>query len=48
MPKGKKNLPMMQTTDLSLKMDLGYGPISKIFMKIQKNLQMLLQELGLN
>ncbi|MDA9663372.1 catalase/peroxidase HPI [Candidatus Pelagibacter sp.] len=30
---GKKNLPMMQTTDLSLKMDPKYGPISKNFHK---------------
>ena len=29
--KSKKNLPMMQTTDLSLKMDPSYGPISKNF-----------------
>ena len=29
--KGKKNLPMMQTTDLSLKMDLKYSPISRNF-----------------
>ena len=29
--KGKKNLPMMQTTDLSLKMDSKYGPISRNF-----------------
>ena len=29
--KAKKNLPMMQTTDLSLKMDPNYGPISKNF-----------------
>jgi catalase-peroxidase len=29
----KKNLPMMQTTDLSLKMDPKYGPISKNFHK---------------
>ncbi len=29
--KNKKNLPMMQTTDLSLKMDPNYGPISKHF-----------------
>ena len=29
--RGKKNLPMMQTTDLSLKMDSKYGPISKNF-----------------
>ena len=29
--KNKKNLPMMQTTDLSLKMDPKYGPISKNF-----------------
>jgi len=29
--KNKKNLPMMQTTDLSLKMDPKYGPISKHF-----------------
>ena len=31
--KGKKNLPMMQTTDLSLKMDLKYSPISRNFHK---------------
>jgi len=29
--RSKKNLPMMQTTDLSLKMDPKYGPISKNF-----------------
>ena len=29
--KGKKNLPMMQTTDLSLKMDSKYGTISRNF-----------------
>jgi catalase-peroxidase len=29
--KGKNNLPMMQTTDLSLKMDPQYSPISKNF-----------------
>jgi len=29
--KTKKNLPMMQTTDLSLKMDPNYGPISRHF-----------------
>jgi catalase-peroxidase len=29
--KSKKNLPMMQTTDLSLKMDPNYSPISKNF-----------------
>jgi len=29
--KSKKNLPMMQTTDLSLKMDPSYGPISRNF-----------------
>ncbi len=29
--KSKKNLPMMQTTDLSLKLDPKYGPISKHF-----------------
>ena len=29
--KSKKNLPMMQTTDLSLKMDPNYGPISRNF-----------------
>ena len=46
--KSKKNFPMMQTTDLSLKMDPKYGPISRNFHKIQKNLQMHLQELGLN
>ena len=31
--KTKKNLPMMQTTDLSLKLDPSYGPISKHFHK---------------
>jgi len=31
--KGKKNLPMMQTTDLSLKMDPKYSPISRNFHK---------------
>ncbi len=29
--RSKKNLPMMQTTDLSLKMDPSYGPIAKNF-----------------
>ncbi len=29
--KSKKNFPMMQTTDLSLKLDPSYGPISKHF-----------------
>tara|TARA_Y100001958_G_scaffold159259_1_gene159989 strand:+ start:1865 stop:4072 length:2208 start_codon:yes stop_codon:yes gene_type:complete len=29
--KSKKNLPMMQTTDLSLKLDPKYGPISRYF-----------------
>ena len=29
--KSKKNLPMMQTTDLSLKLDPNYGPISRHF-----------------
>ena len=31
--KSKKNLPMMQTTDLSLKLDPKYGPISRHFHK---------------
>jgi len=31
--KDKKNLPMMQTTDLSLKIDPKYGPISRNFHK---------------
>ena len=31
--KTKKNLPMMQTTDLSLKLDPKYGPISRHFHK---------------
>ncbi len=31
--KSKKNLPMMQTTDLSLKMDTNYRPISENFHK---------------
>ncbi len=34
--KSKKNFPMMQTTDLSLKMDPSYGPISKHFHKNPK------------
>ncbi len=29
--KGQKNMPMMQTTDLSLKLDPKYGPISRHF-----------------
>ena len=29
--KSQKNMPMMQTTDLSLKLDPSYGPISKHF-----------------
>ncbi len=29
--KGQKNMPMMQTTDLSLKLDPKYGPISRNF-----------------
>ena len=33
--KSQKNLPMMQTTDLSLKMDPNYGPISRNFHKNQ-------------
>ena len=34
--KSKKNFPMMQTTDLSLKMDPKYGPISRHFHKNPK------------
>ena len=34
--KGQKNMPMMQTTDLSLKLDPKYGPISKRFHKNPK------------
>ena len=34
--KHKKNLPMMQTTDLSLKLDPEYGPISRHFHKNPK------------
>ncbi len=34
--KSKNNLPMMQTTDLSLKMDPKYGPISRHFHKNPK------------
>ena len=34
--KSKKNLPMMQTTDLSLKLDPKYGPISRHFHKNPK------------
>jgi len=37
--KGQKNLPMMQTTDLSLKMDPKYKPISKNFHKNPKELE---------
>jgi catalase-peroxidase len=37
--KGQKNLPMMQTTDLSLKMDPKYNPISKNFHKNPKELE---------
>ena len=29
--KGKENMPMMQTTDLSMRMDPGFGRISKYF-----------------
>ena len=37
--KGQENLPMMQTTDLSLKMDPKYSPISKNFHKNPKELE---------
>ena len=37
--KGQKNLPMMQTTDLSLKMDPKYNPISKNFHENPKELE---------
>ena len=37
--KGQKNLPMMQTTDLSLKMDPKYKPISKNFHDNPKELE---------
>ena len=37
--KEQKNLPMMQTTDLSLKMDPKYGPISKNFHKNPNELE---------
>jgi len=37
--KGQKNLPMMQTTDLSLKMDPKYKPISKNFHENPKELE---------
>ncbi len=37
--KGQENLPMMQTTDLSLKMDPEYGPISKNFHENPKELE---------
>ena len=37
--KGQKNLPMMQTTDLSLKMDAKYKPISKNFHENPKELE---------
>ena len=36
---GQENLPMMQTTDLSLKMDPDYGPISKNFHENPKELE---------
>ena len=41
--KGKKNLPMMQTTDLSMRFDPEFGRISKHFITIQMNLLTLLQ-----
>jgi len=44
----KKHPPMMLTTDLSMRMDPKYGPISKIFIKTQMSLQMHLQEPGLS
>ena len=37
--KGQKNLPMMQTTDISLKMDLKYKPISKNFHENPRELE---------
>jgi catalase-peroxidase len=37
--RGQKNLPMMQTTDLSLKMDPKYKPISKNFHENPKELE---------
>ena len=37
--KGQKNLPMMQTTDLSLKLDPKYSPISKNFHKNPEELE---------
>ena len=37
--KGQENLPMMQTTDLSLKMDPEYEPISKNFHENPKELE---------
>ena len=37
--KEQKNLPMMQTTDLSLKMDPKYGPISRNFHKNPNELE---------
>ena len=37
--KGQKNLPMMQTTDLSLKMDPKYKPISQNFHQNPKELE---------
>ena len=37
--KGQKNLPMMQTTDLSLKMDPKYKPISENFHENPKELE---------
>ena len=37
--KGQKNLPMMQTTDLSLKLDPKYKPISKNFYENPKELE---------
>ena len=45
--KGKKNLPMMQTTDLSMRFDLIWKNFKTLII-IQMNLLMHLQECGLN
>ena len=40
--------PMMQTTDILMKVDPSYGPITKHFHENPKEFHDALQELGLN
>ena len=46
--KGVLHPPMMQTTDISMKVDPSYGPITRHFHENPKNFTMHLQEHGLN